>query len=212
MKSLWLVPPEGEPIRIQEGPVTIGRDAGAGVVLSHQSVSRRHAVIEHEDGAWLVADQKSGNGTWIDGQRIIKALLREGQNLRFGAVGFTVSLHDPGRSRRSPTPPPLPAKASVSVPTPVPAMPVPSAGANPTPVPSALPRGSLSVPEAAEILGVTPGAAPDEIRSQYQRIYNDLQIRLTNAPTASLKRMYQKNLQNLKLAAETLSPGVLGGR
>jgi RNA-directed DNA polymerase len=41
-------------------------------------------------------------------------------------------------------------------------------------------------------------------------LYNDYQIRLTNAPTASLKRMYQKNLQELKAAVEVLAPGLLG--
>jgi hypothetical protein len=204
MSSLWLVPAEGEPIRIDASPVTVGRDAGADVVLNHQSVSRRHAVLERDSRSWQVADQKSGNGTWIDGQRVIRALLREGQNLRFGAVAFTVSLRDPAHERRPPTPPPLPPRRAPA------AAPAPPAPANPTPVPMPASPGTLSVSEAAEILGVAPGAAPDEIRSRYQRIYNDLQIRLTNAPTASLKRMYQKNLQNLKVAAETLSPGILG--
>lgn len=204
MSSLWLVPPEGEPIRIDQSPVTVGRDAGADVVLRHESVSRKHAVLERDSRSWLVADQKSGNGTWLDGQRVIKALLREGQSLRFGAVSFTVTLHDPARQRRAPSPPPLPPRPAAVVP------PVPPAPAYPTPVPISASGGTLSASEAAEILGVTPGVAPDEIRKRYQRMYNDLQIRLTNAPTASLKRMYQKNLQNLKVAAETLSPGILG--
>jgi hypothetical protein len=66
-----------------------------------------------------------------------------------------------------------------------------------------------SLEEAAELLGVLPGAPTHEIRKKYQKIYNDYQIRLTNAPTPSLKRMYQKNLQDLKAAAELLSPGIL---
>jgi preprotein translocase subunit Sec63 len=63
--------------------------------------------------------------------------------------------------------------------------------------------------EAAEILGVRPGASRDEVRQHYQKIYNDFQIRLTNAPTAALKRMYQKNLQDLKAAADLLAPGLV---
>ncbi len=69
--------------------------------------------------------------------------------------------------------------------------------------------GVMAVAEASEILGLAPGTPAAEVRKKYQKIYNDLQIRLTNAPTSSLKRMYQKNLQNLKAAAEVLSPGVL---
>ena len=206
MRSLWLVPSQGEPIRIDDSPVTVGRDASANVVLRDPSVSRRHAVLERGSQSWMVADQASGNGTWIDGQRVIKALLREGQSLRFGAVDFKVTLHEPARDRR-PSPPPIPRRPAVAAPTAIPPAP-----ANPTPVPAATPAGSLSLDEAAEILGVAPGAGHEEVRRRYQRIYNDLQIRLTNAPTASLKRMYQKNLQNLKVAAETLAPGVLGER
>jgi len=208
MSSLWLVPPQGEPIRIDKGPVTVGRDSGVDIVVNDPSVSRKHAVLEPSGQDWMVADQKSGNGTWIDGQRVIRALLRAGQSLRLGAVSFTVSLQEPrpgprpavdappGQPRR---PPPLPPSFASSNPTPVPAAVQPSTEA-------------LSVAEAAEILGVGPGAPAHEVRKKYQRIYNDLQIRLTNAPTASLKRMYQKNLQRLKAAAELISPGVLKER
>ena len=52
--------------------------------------------------------------------------------------------------------------------------------------------------QAAEILGVASGAPPADVRRQYQRLHNDLQIRMTNTPSPSLKRMYQKNLQELK--------------
>lgn len=62
--------------------------------------------------------------------------------------------------------------------------------------------------EAAEILGLWPGSPAEEVRKRYQKMYNDFQIRLTNAPTPSLKRMYQKNMQDLKAAAETLCPGI----
>jgi len=45
------------------------------------------------------------------------------------------------------------------------------------------------------------------VRRRYQKLYNDFQIRLTNAPTPSLKKMYQKNIQDLRAAAEALAPG-----
>ncbi len=94
----------------------------------------------------------------------------------------------------------------------------PAAGARAAPRPPLRPRrprrppgpAAVSRAQAAELLGIAPGASAPEIRRQYQRIYNDYQIRLTNAPTASLKRMYQKNLQELKAAVEVLAPGLLG--
>ena len=56
-------------------------------------------------------------------------------------------------------------------------------------------------------LGIAPGAQAADVRRQYQKLHNDLQVRMTNTPSPSLKRMYQKNLQELKLACEVLAPG-----
>jgi predicted component of type VI protein secretion system len=219
MSGLWLVPANGEPIRVEKDPAAVGRDPRADVVLTHPSVSRRHAVLERTTHGWMVADQNSGNGTWIDGQRVIRALLRPGQTVRFGALTFTVSLEAPSARAGEPVHPGMPPYAAPRAPaaparaeTPVrvrqepvaPAVASPSAGSQ-TPSPA----GVMSAAEAAEILGLSPAASVEDVRRTYQRIYNDLQIRLTNAPTATLKRMYQKNLQNLKIAAEVLAPGVV---
>ena len=62
--------------------------------------------------------------------------------------------------------------------------------------------------EAAEILGLWPGSPADEVKRRYQKLFNDFQIRITNAPTPALKKMYQKNIQDLRTAADIISPGV----
>ena len=67
----------------------------------------------------------------------------------------------------------------------------------------------MSVAQAAELLGVLPGTPAHEVKRRYHKIYNDYQVRLTNAPTPSLKRLYQRNLQEVQAAAELLSPGVV---
>ena len=61
--------------------------------------------------------------------------------------------------------------------------------------------------EAAGVLGVSALAGAAEIRYRYQELYSDFQIRLTNAPTPSLKRMYQKNLQEIEAASKLLLSG-----
>lgn len=185
MKSLWLAPPKGEPIAVAKTPTIVGRDVAADIVVAHSSVSRRHAQVERSGEEWEVVDQKSANGTWIDGQRVIRARLKAGQTLRFGAVPFTVAFE----RTVAPAPPVQPALVQPVAPPPAAATP--------------------GISQAAELLGVQPGAPRDEVRRRYQKVYNDYQIRLTNAPTASLKRMYQKSLQELKAAAELLAPGVL---
>ena len=210
MKSLWLVPPQGEPIAVGKSPTVVGRDAACDIAVSHHSISRRHALVERSGSEWTVADQTSANGTWIDGQRIIRAYLRHGQRVRFGAVVFEVKVEEgaafaPPEPRARPSPEPARAPVTAALP------PAPTPGLPPTPTPG-LPAGlaAVSRAQASELLGIAPGAPAPEIRRQYQRIYNDYQIRLTNAPTASLKRMYQKNLQELKAAVEVLAPGLLG--
>jgi hypothetical protein len=207
MTSLWLIPADGDPIRVDGDRSVVGRDPHVDVVVNDNSVSRKHAVIERDSDTWIVADQKSANGTWIDGQRVIRAILKPGQQVRFGAISFDVSLEKPaprGRPGRAAEPPPAPRR-----PTPPPAPPEATRAAPPPRRGQPPAAGASSLEEAAELLGVLPGAPKHEIRKKYQKIYNDYQIRLTNAPTPSLKRMYQKNLQDLKAAAELLSPGIL---
>jgi DnaJ-domain-containing protein 1 len=203
MNSLWLLPPKGEPVVVAKTPALVGREAGADLVVAHSSVSRRHALIERSGDEWQVADQKSANGTWIDGQRVIRAVLKAGQSLRFGAVPFEVSFEPPRREAARPAAPAPAAALAPAQPTPIQPVRAPAAPAAPGP--------SVSAAQAAELLGVAPGASRDQVRRQYQKIYNDYQIRLTNAPTASLKRMYQKSVQELKAAAEALAPGLIGG-
>ncbi len=201
MATLRLVPPVGAPLDIQRARTLIGRDPTADVVVNDASVSRRHAVIEQRAQAWVVVDQRSANGTWINGARTDEAVLQGGEQLRLGAVSFAVELAGAPQVRvvetlrRLPEPP---------APAPPPARSQPA----PAGVPAAS-AGGMAVAEAAEILGLWPGTPADEVRRRYQKMYNDFQIRLTNAPTPSLKRMYQKNIQDLRTACEVLSPGAV---
>lgn len=48
--------------------------------------------------------------------------------------------------------------------------------------------------KAFELLDLEPGASASEIRRAYQEIYNELQIRLTNAPIEHQKELYRKRL------------------
>jgi predicted component of type VI protein secretion system len=195
---LKLVPAAGPPIEVRAERVLLGRDPAADVVLNDPSISRRHAVIERRGGFWVVLDQQSANGTWIDGRRVTEAALETGQRLRLGVVEFTVAGAD-AKARPLAAAAPAAARAYVR-PAGAPAH-APRAAAA-----AAAPR--MDPAEAAEMLGLWPGSPPEEVRKRYQKMYNDFQIRLTNAPTPSLKKMYQKNIQDLRAAAEALAPGV----
>ena len=70
-------------------PVThLGRGFSADVRLEDQSVSRRHAVIvDHEDGARIL-DDRSANGTFVNGRRVTEAALHDRDVLRLGRVAL----------------------------------------------------------------------------------------------------------------------------
>ena len=87
MATLKLVPASGSPIEIDaEKTMVVGRDKGCDVVIDDVSVSRKHARLERWGSNWAVIDQRSANGTFLDGQRVTETVLRSGQELRFGAI------------------------------------------------------------------------------------------------------------------------------
>ena len=84
MATLRLIPASGSPIEITREESLLGRDPSCDVMVADGSVSRKHARIEHRAGAWIVTDQGSANGTFLDSQKIGEATVRHGQELRFG--------------------------------------------------------------------------------------------------------------------------------
>ncbi len=65
--------------------VSIGRHPDSGIFFDDVTVSRRHARVTHEPGGqYLLHDAGSLNGTYLDGERIEAALLREGAHVQVG--------------------------------------------------------------------------------------------------------------------------------
>nr|HEX4314757.1 sigma 54-interacting transcriptional regulator [Kofleriaceae bacterium] len=68
------------------GEVTIGREPGCELVIDHNSLSRRHAVLAIDaHGAATIRDLGSTNGT-----RVGDALVRGGASVALGAGGFRI--------------------------------------------------------------------------------------------------------------------------
>lgn len=74
--------------------LVIGRSRGSDVVLTHESVSRRHARMWLDKaGVLWVEDLGSSAGTFVAQDRIKKAtVVPPGTHVRFGAVGYTFHL------------------------------------------------------------------------------------------------------------------------
>jgi len=193
---LRLRPAQGNPIEIDAQSTLIGRDKTAEIRLTESSVSRKHATIERRGPQWVITDGGSANGTFLDDVQVAESVLKDGQTLRLGAVRFKVEVEEEPTPTQTLRPSDLEAKTQPAVPA-----------YRPEPPPAAPAVPSMTPAQAAEMLGVAAGTAPADVRRQYQKLHNDLQVRMTNTPSPSLKRMYQKNLQELKLACEVLAPG-----
>jgi len=92
MATLRLVTASGPPVEINQDTTDIGRDPSCDIVLSDGSVSRKHARIEKRGDEWAVVDQGSANGTFIDTLRVAEAILKNGQEVRFGAMTYRVEI------------------------------------------------------------------------------------------------------------------------
>lgn len=74
-------------------PIAIGRAPNNDVELADERVSRHHAVIWAEDGAWRVRDLGSANGTFIGFERVHgTAVLPESCDLRLHRNGPVVAV------------------------------------------------------------------------------------------------------------------------
>ena len=73
-----------------EGTITIGRGLENEIVLKDLLASRRHAQLTPTSGGYLVQDLNSRNGTFINGSRVSKGTLREGDLLTVGRARFTI--------------------------------------------------------------------------------------------------------------------------
>ena len=78
--------------------VTLGRAADNDLAYPEDSVlSRRHLLIEREEGEWYASDLGSKNGTLYNGERLAKRTrLTSGDRLNAGRV--TLQYHDPSHA------------------------------------------------------------------------------------------------------------------
>ena len=76
----------GKRFVLQKEQTSIGRDRENDIVLDSDSVSRRHAKIEHRDGHFFVIDLDSTNGTFIndDAEPVSATQLRRGDQVKIG--------------------------------------------------------------------------------------------------------------------------------
>jgi len=75
----------------------VGRLSTCDICLSDVNVSREHAAFEREGAGWALRDLGSTNGTSVNGQKISRQRLREGDAIDIGVTELV--YHEPRGNR-----------------------------------------------------------------------------------------------------------------
>jgi sigma-B regulation protein RsbU (phosphoserine phosphatase) len=86
--SLVVIDPQGRRTRvaIEPLPFTIGRQPESHLIIRDTRVSRAHARILVEDGEYVIEDSGSRHGTFVNGRRIERQVLRNSDKVEFGSL------------------------------------------------------------------------------------------------------------------------------
>ncbi len=85
----------GRVSRLPPEQFRIGRSQDCELWLGDDGVSRKHARIYQEGNAYLIEDTESANGTFVQGQRASRQLLRDGDVIQFGPTAvFRYTITD----------------------------------------------------------------------------------------------------------------------
>ncbi len=68
---------------------TVGRHPDADIFFDDVTVSRRHAEVTRAGAAFEIVDQRSLNGTYVNGERVDRAALQNGSEVRIGKFRLT---------------------------------------------------------------------------------------------------------------------------
>ena len=74
------------------GPFRIGRDPSCDVCLSDSVVSRQHAEVSFSEGTWWIRDLESANGTFVDGEKVDTAPLKNNTQIKLSLDGPILTL------------------------------------------------------------------------------------------------------------------------
>jgi pSer/pThr/pTyr-binding forkhead associated (FHA) protein/V8-like Glu-specific endopeptidase len=80
----------GKTYEFTQEKITIGRGSNNDLVLDpHKDLdaSKDHAVVTYEDGNYFISDKDSTNGTYVNGKRVERSEISNGDEIQFGKGG-----------------------------------------------------------------------------------------------------------------------------
>lgn len=93
---------QGGTVPLRDGrDVVVGRSSDLDLVLADDMVSRKHARISVRGGEVTIQDLGSTNGIFVNGEKVKKARLREGDRILIGASILKLVAAEPGSEERT---------------------------------------------------------------------------------------------------------------
>ncbi len=87
-------------ITLDQGRITIGRRADNHFCLPFPAVSAEHAAVLTIGADSFLEDLDSTNGTFVNGNRITKHFLRDGDRISAGRIEMTYAAGEAWRAKR----------------------------------------------------------------------------------------------------------------
>jgi hypothetical protein len=79
----------GETYPLTQERTTLGRHPAADIFLDDVTVSRNHALVEREGDGWVIIDEGSLNGTYVNRRRGDRVALADGDEIQIGKYKLT---------------------------------------------------------------------------------------------------------------------------
>ncbi len=87
-------PQRGAEYKVSPDVTSIGRNPQCDIFLNDMTVSRLHATIERAQGAFIIRDEQSYNGVWVNNVSVDQKVLEQDDFVQIGRFGF---IFDTGR-------------------------------------------------------------------------------------------------------------------
>jgi hypothetical protein len=79
----------GETFALEGDRVAVGRSPECEIFLDDVTVSRRHALVSRGDDGFMIEDEGSLNGTYVNRRRVENAKLEDGDEVQIGKYRMT---------------------------------------------------------------------------------------------------------------------------
>jgi pSer/pThr/pTyr-binding forkhead associated (FHA) protein len=79
----------GEHFLLEQESTTVGRSPDCDIFLDDGTVSRRHALVKRSNNQFVIEDQGSLNGTFLNRRRIESGGLEDGDEVQIGKYKLT---------------------------------------------------------------------------------------------------------------------------